>query len=794
MNEEDENKNQTEEESFIKTSNNAETKLENLKKDYEYQIQQKNQELEILFEEINNENQELKKELLQTKFDLEEEKEKIKNIKNTCMNISTNNNIKLLQNNQETKNSDAFGTELIYTFLNDNIKIIKENSEKKILELNEKHEYDLKIFLDDKKKLNSYIENLINNKNCVPGVLEEIEKIFEKNESLMNENYNKNKYILALGEKYEIIKEEVFFLKERIFQEKMNILEKIKDMNNSNNITYLNLMQELQSFLENNNNNFFSQQIIGPLENMNVIISTLKKNEKEIENNRYKVECENDILKNKIEILEKEKNELLNKTSIFIFDKESVISENLLYKSEINKLKNEIQILENENNNLLTNSKNLNEELINIKNTMNFDIKKIENNTQTILNQKESMIKELNKSNNKLLQNELKSKNKIEELNEALLLNQQELKDYKEKEISYQNKILSLNKQLSDDLFNSKDTKKMNTEIQEKNKNLELKLESLREEKINIENETNILTNRYNGINVEYNKIKNELNEYKRNKENMEFEIQNLKNKINNLENDKKVLKDQSNLLHQMQKSLKEIYQIHFNNNDINNNISLNELQILKEINEKLSNRNSLINNNSSAINFNEDFANLENAKNSQLYENILLYLIDIKSKNKIELSKMLSEKNYNFHNNSSGEITQSMTANNSSSNYFNKNYYDKLKLLLEDKYRKLEERIRSSITIGELEELLIEIRNLYESVIDSIIQSFYNYKTELSVNNILTINIPLDKYHQIINNTNSNLISIEKSLNKKMGEYRGQGEKIESALSILIKNVNMIY
>ena len=217
-------------------------------------------------------------------------------------------------------------------------------------------------------------------------------------------------------------------------------------------------------------------------------------------------------------------------------------------------------------------------------------------------------------------------------------------------------------------------------------------------------------------------------------------------------------------------------------------------MQILKEINEKLSNRNSLINNNSSAINFNEDFANLENAKNSQLYENILLYLIDIKSKNKIELSKMLSEKNYNFHNNSSGEITQSMTANNSSSNYFNKTYYDKLKLLLEDKYRKLEERIRSSITIGELEELLIEIRNLYESVIDSIIQSFYNYKTELSVNNILTINIPLDKYHQIINNTNSNLISIEKSLNKKMGEYRGQGEKIESALSILIKNVNMIY
>ena len=129
-----------------------------------------------------------------------------------------------------------------------------------------------------------------------------------------------------------------------------------------------------------------------------------------------------------------------------------------------------------------------------------------------------------------------------------------------------------------------------------------------------------------------------------------------------------------------------------------------------------------------------------------------------------------------------------------SSSNLFNKKYYDEFKYLLEDKYRKLEERIRQSITIGELEELLIEFKNLYEAVIENIIQSFYIYKSELSSNNILTIQIPLDKYHQIINNTNGNLISIEKSLNKKINEYKTQGETIESALSILIKNVNMIY
>ena len=93
-----------------------------------------------------------------------------------------------------------------------------------------------------------------------------------------------------------------------------------------------------------------------------------------------------------------------------------------------------------------------------------------------------------------------------------------------------------------------------------------------------------------------------------------------------------------------------------------------------------------------------------------------------------------------------------------------------------------------------ELEELLIETKNLYEAVIDSIIQGFYNYKTDLSSNNILTIQIPLDKYHKIINNTNSNLINIEKSLTKRLNEYKNQGEKIESALSILLKSVNSIY
>jgi cell division protein ZapA len=374
---------------------------------------------------------------------------------------------------------------------------------------------------------------------------------------------------------------------------------------------------------------------------------------------------------------------------------------------------------------------------------------------------------------------------------------QQKISEYNIKENKYQNEILNLNKKLNEDIVTSKDDKQRYSVTEEINKNLSQKLENLQSEKTNIENATNILNNKYNNINIENTKIKNELNEARKKNNLLEQELFNIKKQLTSNENNQDLLLAESDLLHKIQKKINEIYQIHFGNINLNTNLNLQNnpdevFIMLQNINEKLSSRNSALSN--KEINFNENFANLENSKNSQLYENILLYLVNIRSKNKIELAKIMTEKNsQNISNNNSGEISQSMT-HHSSSNYFNKKYYDELKYLLEDKYRKLEERIRQSITVGELEELLIEFKNLYEAVIDSIIQSFYIYKTELSSNNILTIEIPLDKYHQIINNTNTNLISIEKSLNKKINEYKTQGEKIESALSILIKNVNMIY
>ena len=778
MNNENEEEIPKEEESFTKTSNNMEYQIDNLKKEFEFQNQQKNKEIEILFNEINNENQELKKELLETKLELEDERQKSLNIKNTFLNINSNNLSNYLQ-------PDIKIPEKNYIYLNDHIKIIKENSEKKITELNNNKNSKQKNFEEEKNNSEKNIKKILalkkDTNETSQDIMEILEKFWGEIDFLMNENFNKDKYIITLGEKYEIIKEEIHFLRERIFQEKINILEKINEIEGLNKLNHVNLIQELQQELENNNKNFYNEQILGPLENINLMISSMKDNEREIESNRYKLECENEILKNKIDILEKEKNELLNKSSNFIFDKESIISENMINKSQVNKLNKENQLLKNENDNLLKNIKDLNEELFNIKNKYNFDIKKIENNYSIILSQKENAIKELSSKNDILLQNYLNSKNELNELNEQIINLQQKISAYEIKENEYKNELRELNKEL-------------NTQ-----KNLEQKYsftEQINKKPSNFLNTDNI---NINNINTEYNKVIKELNEVKGKNIQMQSELNQLKN---NKEKIPQIINQDNDLLQKILKLIKEIYQLHFNNkisnintdiNNVNNNKNLSdEILILLQTMKETSPRNSESNN--QEIIYNKNFADLENNKNSQLYENILLYLVNIKSQNKIESAKRLSEKNSEFvTNNNSGEISQSMT-HNSSSNYFNKKYFDELKFLLEDKYHKLEQRIRQSITIGELEELFIEFKNLYEAVIDSIIQSFYIYKTDLSENNILTIQMPLDKYHQIINNANSNLISIDKSLYNKINDYKSQGEKIESALSILIKNVNAIY
>jgi len=790
------NNNNLPEESVSNSSIDQENKIENLKKDFEYQSQKKNQQLEDLFEEIDEENKELKREIIQTKFGLEEEKDKNQNLKNTFYNINHNNyNNNSNRNTSDIKNTDTFGSEYNYIYLNNNIKSIKENNEKKLSEIKKNYLKEKKKFEESKKNTELNLQEILNKKDNIDtiykNIIEENKKYYNKIEALLNENYNKDKYSLALNQKFEISQEEIQFLKDRIFQEKTNILNKINEVNNLNKINHFNMIQDIQNELDSSQNNYYNNKFLIPIENISSTLATCKDKEKQIENKFYKLECENNILKNKVNILSKEKVELYNKTSNFIFNKEQMITEGVLFKSEINKLKYENKLLSDENTKLLNDVKDLNEKISNVNNKIQLEMAKFKKENESNVNQKEKIIDELNEKINNFLSRENEHNNKIDSLYEEINNLRKKVREADEKEINFQNEILELKKKVQENLVFYKNAEQKQNATEEINKSYSQQIEYLQSEKSNIENVYNVLNNKYSQINIEFSKLKGDLLESKKKNQELELTIKNLNNKLLSIENRQELLISESELLHNLQSAVRQLHQIHCSNINLSSTTkdesNTNELLMLKEINDKLTQR---IISNSQSVNYNEDFAGLEQNKNSQLYENILLYLVNIKSQNKIELGKILNEKLNNSHN--SGDISQNMT--NSSSYFFSKKYFDDLKSLLEDKYRKFEDRIRKSVTIGEVEELLLETKNLYEAVIDSIMQGFYNYKTDLSSSNILTIQIPLDKYHQIINNTNSNLTTIEKSLSKKVKEYKNQGDKIESALSILLKNVNAIY
>ena len=789
--------NNLEDESISKSTINYDKKIENLKNDLEFQNQKKNQELEELFEEIDFENKELKKEIVQTKIDLDEEKEKNKNMKNTFFNINHNsNNINSNQKTTDIKNTDTFSSEYNYIHLNNNIKSIKQNSEKKLSEINKKYNREKKLFEESKKNTDSAIKDILNKKDSIDiiykNILEENKKYYNKIDLLLNDNYNKEKYSLVLNTKFEICQIEIHFLKDRVFQEKINVLNKINEVSNLNKITNFNMISDIQSELDSQKKNYFNDNFLIPIDNINSALSSSKEKEKQLENKYYKMECENNILKNKVNILSKEKIELYNKTSNFIFNKEQMITEGLLYKSEINKLKNENKILRDENLQLLKNIKDLNEQVATQKNNIQFEIKKLRKENENSIIQKEKVIEELNEKINGFVSKENDYINKMNNLNEEINNMEKKIGEYDKKEKNFQNEIIELKKKANENLIAFKNAEQKQNATEEINKSLSQQLEYIQSEKANTENVLNVLNNKYSDLNNENSKLKKDLLESKKKNQELELNLKNIKNKLLSLENSHELLLSESELLHNLQSTIRQIYLIQFSNLNLSNiskeDSPSNELFMLKEINDKLNQR---IISNSQSVNFNEDFSVLEHGKNSQLYENILLYLVNLKSQNKIELGKILNEKITNSRN--KGDLSQTFTKD-SSLYFISKKYYDDLKILLEEKYRKVEERVRNSITIGELEELILEIKHLYETVIDNIMQGFYNYKNDLSSNNILTIQIPLDKYNQIINNTNNNLIAIEKTLTKKINDYKIQGDKIESALSILLKNVNSIY
>ena len=774
-----------------------ENKIQRLTNEMEAQNQKKNQEMVELFEEIEQENNSLKKELIETKEELDEEKDKINNIKNSIYNFNyyqanVNNSLFEKTTNTTHKINDNNYNSSLYC---DNIRSIKEEGNKKLAEISlqfdnsiknfeinwDSFEKNIKNLLDTIKQMkrNNYLdENAYN--NLYNNVINDLKTYNNKINSLLNENYSNKKYSIILLEKLELAKEEISFLKERIIQEKTNILEKINELSHMNKMTHINFAQEIINEINSKRRNYYNLEFYMPLENLHQLLLESRDNEKELNYKIEKLEKDIDDLQYKYEKVNDEKNKLLKEANNYITDKEKNRTNDLLLLSQINKLKKEKEVLENENNSLLRNNNELNQQIFLINNKIQSELSSGKQNNEALVNQKNDLINQLNRKLNDI--NEKNSKNQmiIDELNNEISKLKIKLNEYIANEDNYRNEIILLKKKLKENDILYKTTVNQTNTLDTINKSYNQKLTNLQTEKRDIENQLNVMNDKYRNLLTEQSRMNQLINDYKSKNTELEMQNQDLNYRITLTDKNNELYSSELDSLNSIKNIIKQIYQNHIAGE--NGNLNIGVLNMLKEINDKLndsensSNNNQLINVN---LIYNEDFSGLEQNKNSQLYENILLYLFHIKSQNKIEINKIIN--NYS-------------ESKNLTNNYNQNNIYqilENLKNELDEKCSKFEERIKASVHIDEIEQLVGEIKNLYEQVIDSIMQSFYNHKTDLSANNILTIQLPLDKYHQIINNTNSNLSTIETTILNKINDYKGQGNKIENALNILIENVN---
>ena len=730
-------------------------KIERITDDYENQTRRKNQELDEIFEEITLENDNLRKELLLTKEELEGEIEKNIDIKNSIYNFNyfTKKTSKELDEKLgKDKNIKEDYTNSIFC---DYLKTIKEESNKKLSELNIEQENNIKNFAIIKTSLENKINNIYNilkedeRMNIhLKDIIKELNIYNNKYNSLLSENYSNKKYIIILVEKLGLAREEIFFLKERIIKEKKIVLEKINSLSHDNELTHITMIQEISNEISQKRKNYFNEQFFFPIQDLHKSFLEFKEKEKELVNKNEVLKKELEELKYKFNKVNEEKDEMMKNAVNYTINKENNKNNETYLQSMVNKLRKEKLILENENNSLLKNNSELNEQISSINNKIKFELNKKNNENLSLINQKDSLIRELNKKLNSITETNSKDKTTINNLNEEIDSLNNKINEFKNNENNFKSEILLLKKALKESNYKTTTMAQTNT------------LDSYNNTKKN----QNILS--------EKKALKNNLDNNYRNK-NSELNTTN-KDKFK-LTSTEKSNEGDNNLA----QIIRKIYLNHISN-EIDNN---DEVYMLNEINNKLtqmettsSNNNTLGNNQfiKMKIVYNEDFESLEQNKNSQLYENMLIYIFHLKSQQQIEINKILS----NYISPSDNKNTKMLE------------FLDKLKIDLDEKCSKFEERIKHSVNVDEVEQLIAELKNFYEMIIDYIIKNFYKYKRDLS-GNILTIQLPLDEYHRIINNTAANLSNIDTNIINKINEYKGQGNKIENAINILIDNVN---
>ena len=518
----------------------------------------KSEELTEFVDKLIKENCFLKKELIMKEIEIEKLKEMLKNASIKYFNLETGN----LNN-----------TDKIYF---DKIRKINLENDYKLNQINIKYENELQQILDEHNKLINEIQNNANNINKDINIINtneednkgkkqiekynseenKLEEYIQRIKILEEEKFTSDKRYQLVQQKYDLLLEENKMIKNKVKEEKENILFIIEELRKENNLKKDEIVREFKD-----KTNLITQNFIAFSDNekekSNLVLENLLSEQKVLndkieilEEENAKLTEENNLLiektKSNDEFMAQKEIEMLSIDNIkqnfykslsnYENEIEQLTKNNLGLKKQISELEAKINALNLQNENL---EKSINEQI----NDINEQNSKIIDDLNSQIIQLEQQKRELNLKYKLYNENESNMKIKLKDLNQKNNDLTREVSNLKFKNNEYEINIQSLKNQLEkmNQNFEKMHQQYLNNKEYINSNNMDAK---------NFENEEEIKNMKEinKALELELEKNNKELNEAKQINMNLNQTIENMKltydieitkyqNKINEYEN-----------------------------------------------------------------------------------------------------------------------------------------------------------------------------------------------------------------------------------------------------------------
>ena len=524
----------------------------------------KNEEMTEFVDKLIRENCSMKKELIMKEIEVEKHKEMLKNASIKYYNLETG-----------TLNN----TDKIYF---EKIRKINLENDYKLNQINIKYENEFQKLLDEHNKIVNELrsnDNIINNEeenkneeklnDRIDIENNKLEEYLQRIKILEEEKFTSEKRYQLVQQKYDVLLEENKMIKNKIKEEKENILFILEELKKENNLKKDEIVKEFKD-----KTNLITQHFISFSDNekekANLVLENLLNEQK--------------TLNDKIEMLEEENAKLSEENNLLIEKTKS--NDEFMAQKEIEMLSID-NIKQNFHKSLSNYEKEI-EELTKTNLSLKKQVSELEAKVNALNLQNENLEKSINSQIDEI--NEQNGKI-INDLNSQIIQLEQQ-----KREINLKYKLYNENE--SNMKIKLKDLNQKNTELNRENSNLkyknneyEINIQLLKGQLEKMNQNFEKMHQQYSNMDKEFINSNNNLNINRKMFENEE-EIKNLKENIKILES----INEKSN------KELTETKKINLNLNHTIDNLKLkydNEIEIYKnKINEYENKLNEIYSNN----------------------------------------------------------------------------------------------------------------------------------------------------------------------------------------------------